>query len=364
MAEDETADQFAGKITGMVSKATGLGHVFEQDVLVKKLLDAVPDKYFNLVASIEKTVDLDSMRFEDAVGRLKAFEERLRGRERASNSQGQLLFNRTESNYKGKSYDQSGSRGKGWLSSQGRGKGREIGGQYRDDEDQDGCENRDGQHHGSRYTGQRRTNDRQWRKKDRSHVQCYRCEDFGNKSYFYELNEQVTGTVKFGDESCIDIRGKGSVLIEGKTGEQRLLTDVYYIPSLQCNIISLGQATEGGCEIHMKHDLLTIKDDIGKLLVKVTRTKNRLYKINLKITSPGKRAIIGMKNFAGSDLQSIGLKEDKPVTRQIPIKDPSFKIQSPKKSVQETKRVVKKVILAHGKACDDQTKQIAFLEGQ
>ena len=83
MAEDETVDEFVGKITGMVSKATGLGHVFEQDVLVKKLLDAVPDKYFNLVASIEQTVDLDSMRFEAAVGRLKAFEERLRGRERA-----------------------------------------------------------------------------------------------------------------------------------------------------------------------------------------------------------------------------------------------------------------------------------------
>ncbi|XP_076897929.1 uncharacterized protein LOC143551359 [Bidens hawaiensis] len=50
MAEDETVDQCAGKITGMVSKGTGLGHVFEQNVLVKKLLDAVPDKYFNLVA--------------------------------------------------------------------------------------------------------------------------------------------------------------------------------------------------------------------------------------------------------------------------------------------------------------------------
>ncbi|XP_076934950.1 uncharacterized protein LOC143601425 [Bidens hawaiensis] len=151
MAEDETVDQFAGKIT---------------------------DKYFNLVASIEQTVDLDSMRFEDVVGRLKALEERLRGRERASNSQGRLLFNRTESNYKGKSYDQSGSRGKGWPSSQGRGKGRETGGQDRDDEDQDGCDNRDGQHRGSRYTGQRK--DRQWRRKDMSHVQCYRCGEFGH----------------------------------------------------------------------------------------------------------------------------------------------------------------------------------------
>ncbi|XP_076954318.1 uncharacterized protein LOC143628684 [Bidens hawaiensis] len=44
MAENETVDEFAGKITSMVSNATSLCHVFEHDVLVKKLLDAVPDK--------------------------------------------------------------------------------------------------------------------------------------------------------------------------------------------------------------------------------------------------------------------------------------------------------------------------------
>ncbi|XP_076913351.1 uncharacterized protein LOC143571940 [Bidens hawaiensis] len=71
MAENETVDEFAGKITSMVSKATSLGQVFEQDVLVKKLLDAVPDNYFQLVASIEQSVDLDSLMFEDAIGILK-----------------------------------------------------------------------------------------------------------------------------------------------------------------------------------------------------------------------------------------------------------------------------------------------------
>ncbi|XP_022024793.1 uncharacterized protein LOC110925129 [Helianthus annuus] len=133
----------------------------------------------------------------------------------------------------------------------------------------------------------------------------------GNRAYFFELNERVTGKVKFGDGSCIDIRGKGSVLLEGKTGEKRLLTDVYYLPSLQSNIISLGQATEGGCDIHMKCDLLTIHDDTGKLMMRVTRTKNRLYKINLKIASSGTQDnMTGIKNFVGRDLQRGELKDD------------------------------------------------------
>ncbi|XP_076936958.1 uncharacterized protein LOC143604329 [Bidens hawaiensis] len=167
MVEDETIDQFVGKITCMLTKATSLGHVFEQDVLVKKLRDAVPDKYFQLVASIQQSVDLDSMMFEYAVGRLKAFEERLRGRERASISQGdQKTVFLNKDGVIPKHFETEQMEKDVWYLENGA----------------------------------------------LNHMT-------GNKAHFYELHEKVTGTVKFGDESCIDIRGKGSVLIEGKTGE-------------------------------------------------------------------------------------------------------------------------------------------------
>ncbi|KAJ0751979.1 putative retrotransposon gag domain-containing protein [Helianthus annuus] len=185
----------------------------------------------------------------------------------------------------------------------------------------------------------------------------------GNRAYFFELNERVTGKVKFGDGSCIDIRGKESVLLEGKTGEKRLLTDVYYIPSLQSNILSLGQATEGGCDIHMKRDLLTIHDDTGKLMMKVTRTKNRLYKINLKIASSGTQDnMTGIKNFAGRDLQRGELKDDTASTSQNLLKDPRLikkpKIQSLKKNIQEFKEKVKQGIQTQGGIFNDPRKRV------
>lgn len=71
----------------------------------------------------------------------------------------------------------------------------------------------------------------------------------GKLALFSELNKGVNGKVKFGDDSYVDICGKGSIVFEGKTGEQRVLTDVYYIPSLKANIISLSQASESGCDI-------------------------------------------------------------------------------------------------------------------
>lgn len=59
----------------------------------------------------------------------------------------------------------------------------------------------------------------------------------GQKSKFNELDETITGKVKFGDGSTVEIKGKGSVSLSCKNGEERLLREVYFIPSLRSNII-------------------------------------------------------------------------------------------------------------------------------
>ena len=46
--------------------------------MVKKLLDTVPDRLYVLVAGIEQFYDVEEMLFEEALSRLKAFEERTR----------------------------------------------------------------------------------------------------------------------------------------------------------------------------------------------------------------------------------------------------------------------------------------------
>ncbi|KAI3716013.1 hypothetical protein L6452_23046 [Arctium lappa] len=105
----------------------------------------------------------------------------------------------------------------------------------------------------------------------------------GNKTYFFEVNENIKGKVKLEDGSCVEIGGKGSILFQSKTVEQELVTDIYYIPKLKSNILSLGQATEVGCDVRMRQDYLTLHDPSGRLLVKSVRSPNRLYKISLKI---------------------------------------------------------------------------------
>ncbi|XP_024016104.1 uncharacterized protein LOC112089267 [Eutrema salsugineum] len=79
----------------------------------------------------------------------------------------------------------------------------------------------------------------------------------GNWEYFSKLKENITGEVRFGDNSRIDIKGKGFILFVSKNGDRKVLADVYFISDLKSNIISLGQATKLGYDIRMKGDHLT-----------------------------------------------------------------------------------------------------------
>ena len=103
----------------------------------------------------------------------------------------------------------------------------------------------------------------------------------GNRSYFKTINESITGKVRFGDDSRIDIKGKGSIIFHSKDGVKRIIADVYFIPKLRSNIISLGQATEHGCEVLTRDNLLTLKDKDGRVIAKAQRSPNRLYKVHI-----------------------------------------------------------------------------------
>ena len=61
---------------------------------MKKLLDCVLDRLYVAVAGMEQFCDLGSLLFEDALRRLKAFDERLRrrGQTGGESADGQLMF--------------------------------------------------------------------------------------------------------------------------------------------------------------------------------------------------------------------------------------------------------------------------------
>ena len=83
----------------------------------------------------------------------------------------------------------------------------------------------------------------------------------GARSAFSELDSGIRGMVKFGDGSVVKIEGRGTILFVSKGGEHRKLTDVYFIPRLKANLVSLGQLDETGCFISIERGLLKICDN-------------------------------------------------------------------------------------------------------
>jgi transposase InsO family protein len=108
----------------------------------------------------------------------------------------------------------------------------------------------------------------------------------GLREMFTSLDESVHGTVRFGDGSIVIIKGRGTVVFECLTGDHRVLGDVYYIPSLKSNIVSLGQLDENGCKITIEDGVMSILDRPRKVLARVHRTGNRLYTVRLPLATP------------------------------------------------------------------------------
>ncbi|GJU66864.1 retrovirus-related pol polyprotein from transposon TNT 1-94 [Tanacetum coccineum] len=61
----------------------------------------------------------------------------------------------------------------------------------------------------------------------------------GDKRLFVEIKEVVDGRVAFGDESKVRVKGRDTIYFSHNRKETRI-KDVYYVPAMKNNIISLG----------------------------------------------------------------------------------------------------------------------------
>ncbi|XBH58578.1 uncharacterized protein [Aegilops tauschii subsp. strangulata] len=94
MADGEELDVYGGRLAAMAARYANLGETLGDMALVKKLLDTVPDRLIPVVAGIEQFHDVTTMAFDEALERLRAFDERVRRRRQDSGDRvdGQLLF--------------------------------------------------------------------------------------------------------------------------------------------------------------------------------------------------------------------------------------------------------------------------------
>ncbi|KAI3708606.1 hypothetical protein L2E82_37892 [Cichorium intybus] len=169
MKESEGVDEFAVKVSNIVSTMRTLGDTVDESYVVKKLLRGVPTKFLQIASTLEQFGDLDKMAVEEVIGRLKAHEERMKGH--GDNDERRILLThqewseRNKKKIKGDSKSKSNRGGFGGSRGRGRGRGRSGG---------RGTRGKGGSHY--QKDGGRDTSNNQ----DKSKVQCYNCQEFGH----------------------------------------------------------------------------------------------------------------------------------------------------------------------------------------
>ncbi|KAL8157792.1 hypothetical protein AgCh_002484 [Apium graveolens] len=299
MKEIETIDEFSMTLNGLVTNIRALGETIEENYIVKKLLRAVPTKFLQITSAMEQFGQLKEMTIEEAVGSLKAHEKRIRGQ--TENNGGQLLLAKEEWAKREASEGQLLLTKEEWLKKSNKG----------------GADTFSGQKNRGNFSGTRGIKDKS-RDDEPALLVVERKELLlneqevipklkmneetketsnlwyldngtsnhmtGLRSKFKELDERITGQVKFGDGSLVDIKGRGNVVFKCKNGEEIVFRKVYFILTLCSNIISLGQMAENGNKVVLNGDHLWVYDDKKLLLMKVKRSANRLYKIIMEST--------------------------------------------------------------------------------
>nr|GEY66225.1 zinc finger, CCHC-type [Tanacetum cinerariifolium] len=229
MKEDETIDTFTTKLTTLVNKAASLGHTMKDETLVRKLLNDVPDRYLQIIVSIEQYSDVSEMTLEEAIGHIAP----KCPQKTKPNEQSNLVEEDLKSTL--------------------------LMAILEDEEEQKVLLYEEN-------VGYKETNkDSLWYLDNEAinHVTEIR-------ENFKELDEKVSGKVRFEDGSYIEIKGKGSILIGCDDEKQRIISHVYYIPDLKGNLLSLGQFTEISCKVVMEDDELRLYDMDNKIFMKVT----------------------------------------------------------------------------------------------
>nr|GLL16848.1 Retrovirus-related Pol polyprotein from transposon TNT 1-94 [Ipomoea trifida] len=89
-----------------------------------------------------------------------------------------------------------------------------------------------------------------------------------DESLFKEIDKTVISKVKIGNGRYIEVKGKGTVAIEGPSGI-KLIPDVMLVPKISQNLLSVGQLLEKGYFVIFKNKMCFITDSFGAELFSV-----------------------------------------------------------------------------------------------
>jgi len=105
----------------------------------------------------------------------------------------------------------------------------------------------------------------------------------GNKGLFEELNTSVKAQIKLGNDNIVEVMGKGAINVITNRGK-KTIPDVYFVPGLKHNLISVGQLMQKGYKVSFENNVCTIFDipPSKVVIARIKMTDNRMFPLHMK----------------------------------------------------------------------------------
>jgi hypothetical protein len=288
MAEGETVDEYFARTLSIANKMKSFGETLEQVTIVEKILRSMAAKFDYVVCSIEESNNVTELTVDELQSSLLVHEQRIKGHQIQHEEQALKASN-------GGRGGGRGYRGRGGSSSKGRGRGRQNKetvecykchklGHYQNecgenvnyaeiDEDEE------------EMLLMAKTSDAE-NVEEKWFIDSG-CSNHmvGNKNWLYEFDDKYRDSVKLGDDSRMNVMGRGSLKLK-IDGRVHVITSVFYIPGLKTNLLSLGQIQQKQVSILFRNDECRIFHDVKGLLLVTHMSANRMYSLKATVIVP------------------------------------------------------------------------------
>ena len=97
------------------------------------------------------------------------------------------------------------------------------------------------------------------------------------------MDTSTKSELKLGNDNIVEVKGKGTINVITKLGKKSI-SDVYFVPGLKHNLISVGQLTRKGYKVIFENNVFTIFDisPSDMMIAMVEMTNNRMFPLHMK----------------------------------------------------------------------------------
>lgn len=293
MKVGETITEYFARVMNLSNKMRSNGEDIKDVTVVEKILRTLTEKYNYVVVSIEESKDIDSLTIDELQSSLVVHEQKFNRSSGSSGEEHALKVTIDERN--------NGGRGRGNFRGRGRGRGR---GRQRFSKATVECYHchKLGHFQYECPTWDKQANYAELDEQEEMLLMAY-VEDVGasreeiwfldsgcsnhmcgNKVLFAEIDESFQHTVKLGNNTRMEVSGKGNVKLE-VNGVNCVIGDVFYVPELKNNLLSIGQLQERGLAIFIQSGKCRIYHPQKGLIIQSEMSANRMFVLVARIQS-------------------------------------------------------------------------------